>query len=243
MSWAKFSDDYADDCWTLSDAAFRLHAEGIIWSNRKLLDMRIPNDDLCRFKRPEAVHELLEAGFWSDRGTHFEILHHSEYQRTREAVIATQTRSRTNGAKGGRPKKREVWQGNKTQQATSTETRQLTQPVSEVSSTTEPENSKNRGNKGSGNPAANLIANPKGQEAFNRSSSSEASLETDSWSEPCASQGSLSPMPRDPEALRRRQKIEENGIRSVEELMSFQSMTRAQAEKIWASAYPGGAVV
>jgi hypothetical protein len=42
MTWAKLSDDFTDDCWTLSDGAFRLHVEGLVWSNRKLLDLVIP---------------------------------------------------------------------------------------------------------------------------------------------------------------------------------------------------------
>ncbi|MGC7224587.1 hypothetical protein RBA13_22790, partial [Mycobacteroides abscessus subsp. massiliense] len=42
MTWTKLSDDYGDDCWRLSDAAFRTHTEGLCWSNRKLLDLVIP---------------------------------------------------------------------------------------------------------------------------------------------------------------------------------------------------------
>lgn len=184
MTWSKLSDDYSDDCWGLSDAAFRLHTEAIVWSNRKLLDLRIPRDDLRRFKCPEAVQELLDHGFWTDFGSYFEILHHSDYQRSREAVLATQSRSRTNGSKGGRPKKREIWQGNKTQQQTPNETpkksQQETQQVSKVSTPSRPENAKTPGITGEQNPAANLIANPKGL-AFNRSSSTEGSLENDPW--------------------------------------------------------------
>lgn len=35
MTWTKVSDDFTDECWTLSDEAFRLHIEGLTWSNRK----------------------------------------------------------------------------------------------------------------------------------------------------------------------------------------------------------------
>lgn len=105
MTWSKLSDDYSDDTWTLSDAAFRLHTEGLVWSNRKLLDCIIPKDDLRRFaKTPEAVQELLEAGFWQDLGTCYLISHHAQYQRTRAAVIAQQEANQRNGSKGGRPK-------------------------------------------------------------------------------------------------------------------------------------------
>jgi len=106
VSWSKLSDDFSDDCWTLSDKAFRLHVEGLCWSNRKLLDCRIPKDDLRRFaKHPEAVDELLAVGWWTDEGDYYVIRHHSQYQRTREQVLAQQAINAANGRKGGRPRK------------------------------------------------------------------------------------------------------------------------------------------
>lgn len=106
MTWSKLSDDFSDDCWTLSDAAFRLHVEGIVWSNRKLLDCRIPKDDLRRFaKTPEAVSELLAVGWWSDDVGAYYIRHHASYQPAREAVLARQATNAANGRKGGRPRK------------------------------------------------------------------------------------------------------------------------------------------
>lgn len=113
MTWTKTSDDFSDDCWSLSDAAYRLHHEGLTWSNRKLLDCRIPRDDLRRFaKRPEAVDELLACGYWTDEGDHYLIRHHAGYQRTREQVVRLQERNQRNGKAGGRPRKtpREVWE-------------------------------------------------------------------------------------------------------------------------------------
>ena len=101
MTWTKISDDFADDCWTLSDAAFRLHSEGHIWSNRKLLDLRIPKDDLRRFKNPEAIGELLAGGWWTDEGDHYLLVHHARYQRLREAVINQQTANKENRSKRG----------------------------------------------------------------------------------------------------------------------------------------------
>jgi len=102
MTWTKLSDDFTDDCWTLSDQAYRLHSEGLIWSNRKLLNLQIPKDDVRRFsKHPEAVTELLAGSWWTDRGDYFEILHHARYQRERDAVIKQQTVNRENRAKRG----------------------------------------------------------------------------------------------------------------------------------------------
>lgn len=106
MPWTKLSDDFSDDCWTLSDAAFRLHVEGLLWSNRKLLDLRIPKQDLRRFaKRKKAVAELLAANWWEEDGDVYVIRHHGNYQRSREAVLAQQAANAANGAKGGRPRK------------------------------------------------------------------------------------------------------------------------------------------
>lgn len=108
MSWTKLSDDFADDCWSLSDGAFRLHVEALCFSNRRLLDLRIPKDDVRRFaKHPELIPELTTAEYWSDGGDVWVIRHHARYQRTRAEVIKAQETSRQNGRRGGRPKTRE----------------------------------------------------------------------------------------------------------------------------------------
>jgi len=130
MTWAKLSDDYSDDTWTLTDAAFRLHTEALVWSNRKLLDCVIQKDDLRRFaKNPDAVQELLEAGFWQESGTCYSIRHHAQYQRSREAVVAQQEANLANGKKGGRPKKpREQ----KTQSVTDSKTQSVTETSNQI---------------------------------------------------------------------------------------------------------------
>jgi hypothetical protein len=104
MTWTKLSDDFADDCWTLSDAAHRLHIEGLTWSNRKLLDLRIPKEDVRRFKRPEALPELLDIGYWLEGQDYFEIVHHGRYQRLRVDVIKQQQANSANALKKGKPK-------------------------------------------------------------------------------------------------------------------------------------------
>jgi hypothetical protein len=107
VSWTKLSDDFSDDCWTLSDVAFRLHTEALVWSNRKLLDCRIPRDDVRRFSRNGelAVPELLGCGWWHQEGDVYVLQHHAGYQRTREDVVRRQAASAANGSKGGRPPK------------------------------------------------------------------------------------------------------------------------------------------
>jgi hypothetical protein len=105
MTWTKLSDDFSDDCWELSDAAVRLHMEGLVWSNRKLLDLRLTKEDMVRWaKRPGAAEELVAAGWWREAGDHYEIVHHATYQRSREAVLKQQEINQRNGVKGGRPK-------------------------------------------------------------------------------------------------------------------------------------------
>lgn len=104
MTWTRLSDDYSDDCWQLSDAAWRLHTEGLIWSNRKLLNLRLAKDELRLWaKRPEAAAELVDTGWWTDDGEHYVIRHHGCYQRDREAVLRQQEANRQNGRRGGRP--------------------------------------------------------------------------------------------------------------------------------------------
>ncbi|MDO3096613.1 hypothetical protein P5V93_20320 [Mycobacteroides abscessus subsp. abscessus] len=104
MTWTKLSDDYGDDCWRLSDAAFRTHTEGLCWSNRKLLDLIIPKADVQRFaKHPEAVRELVTEGYWRERSDDYVIEHHAQYQRPRDKVINQQKANRANRAKRGKP--------------------------------------------------------------------------------------------------------------------------------------------
>jgi hypothetical protein len=112
MTWTRFSDDYSDDCWSLSDQAFRLHTEALVWSNRKLLDCRIPKADVRRFaKCPEAIPELLAAGWWSKDEDGYILRHHAAYQRDAESVVKQQAVNKANARKRRKPPKppREVW--------------------------------------------------------------------------------------------------------------------------------------
>jgi hypothetical protein len=109
VTWTKLSDDFSDDCWQLSDKAFRLHVEGLLWSNRKLADLRLSKTEIRRWaKHPEAAAELVEIGWWSDKGDHYLIIHHGTYQRTREAVLKQQEANKRNGRKGGRPSREQA---------------------------------------------------------------------------------------------------------------------------------------
>jgi hypothetical protein len=97
MTWTKTGDEFADECWTLSDAAYRLHHEGLTWSNRKGLDGRLDKDDMVRWaKRPAAAEELVSIGWWEDHGSHYQIIHHIGYQRTREEIAHQSNVNRAN---------------------------------------------------------------------------------------------------------------------------------------------------
>lgn len=148
MTWTKLSDDFADDGWTLSDEAFRLHVEGLVWSNRKLLDLVLSKDDVRRFaKHPEAVTELVDGGWWAEAGDDYVIRHHGSYQQTRTDVLARQERARKNGARSeGRPPKVPRERFTETQVGTQTETQvgsdvgtKLKKVVSPPASTAAPE--------------------------------------------------------------------------------------------------------
>ncbi|ATD70505.1 MULTISPECIES: hypothetical protein [Gordonia] len=136
MTWTKLSDDFSDDCDGLSDHAFRLHVEGLCWSNRKLFNLRLPKARMGKWAtHPEAASELVAAGYWAEDGDAYVIRHHAGYQRTREQVIAQQTANAQNGRMGGRPKKssagppRETW--TETESVSDSKTQSVSDPKTE----------------------------------------------------------------------------------------------------------------
>lgn len=241
MTFTKLSDDYSDDTWQLSDAAFRLHTEALIWQARKLLDCRIPKSDLRHFKcgDRETVQELLDLGFWSDIGDSLLILHQSQYQRTRASVVAQQTRNQLNGMKSaGRPRSggsREIWKPSpspKTHEATQSEThlgsKTETQVASRAFRAEHGEHAKISEIMGEQNPHGSPDGNPEGM-AFNRSSSESSgnlALDPDAW-------------PTTDEAVTWRAQCEEQGVQSMEQLARVSGMDCVQARKVWLAAYPG----
>jgi hypothetical protein len=101
MTWTKTGDEFADECWTLSDAAYRLHHEGLTWSNRKGTDGRLAKEDMRLWaKRPEAAADLVSRGWWEDHGDYYRIVHHIGYQRTAAQVAKQSIVNRNNRAKG-----------------------------------------------------------------------------------------------------------------------------------------------
>ena len=101
MTWTKLGDEYDDQCWRLSDAAYRTHNGGLIWSNRRHLDGRLLKDEMRLWaKRPEAAEELVREGFWEDQGDSYQIVAHQGWQHT-----AAQWRHRSEVNRANRAKR------------------------------------------------------------------------------------------------------------------------------------------
>jgi hypothetical protein len=92
VTWTKISDDFAEQCADLSDAAFRTHVEGLIWSMKRETGGMIPMGDVKRFAesehRHEAVAELVQLGYWTQLDNGYRIEHHMEHQVEPEVIAA-----------------------------------------------------------------------------------------------------------------------------------------------------------
>jgi hypothetical protein len=84
VTWTKLSDDFSDECHTLSDAAFRTHVEALIWTMRRETAGYITAHDVRRFAESPhaqmAVDELVACGWWAIEGQGYRIVHHMEHQ-------------------------------------------------------------------------------------------------------------------------------------------------------------------
>lgn len=105
MVWTKLSDDFPEQCADLTDAAFRTHVEGLIWTMDRESGGQVLAKDVKRLAESEArdaaVTELVAAGFWAKTPGGYRIAHHMEHQpepevlvRRREADAARQRRKR-----------------------------------------------------------------------------------------------------------------------------------------------------
>jgi hypothetical protein len=84
MTWTKLSDTFGSEVSRLSDAAFRMHVEGLLYVMRNETGGLIPTEALGWFAGTEdpgkAVAVLLDRSFWIDRGDAYEVVHHMEHQ-------------------------------------------------------------------------------------------------------------------------------------------------------------------
>lgn len=92
MTWVRLDDLFPDHpkIMGLSDRAFRLHIVGLCYSARALTDGHVPEQIVHRSCRNHArvVSELVDAGIWAKRGDGYDIHDYTEYQPTREKVLA-----------------------------------------------------------------------------------------------------------------------------------------------------------
>lgn len=93
MTWAKYGTEYNDELANadLSDAAYRTHTEAIGWLYRiEETSLQIPKHLLRRFAGSidyeTAIKDLVNLGFWRDRGSTWEIVHHADV--IRQSIVA-----------------------------------------------------------------------------------------------------------------------------------------------------------
>ena len=104
MTYTFLGDEFADDARDLSDTAFRLHVEGLVWSVKRMSDCAIDERDLPRLtditgpKLWAVIGELIEAGFWERDQKVLRIIHGSHWQLTKRQVLKKKRdqRERTN---------------------------------------------------------------------------------------------------------------------------------------------------
>jgi hypothetical protein len=85
VTYAKFGSEFPDSLAAagLSDAAFRTHAEAIMWVYHvEAWDLRVPKHMLRRIVSSSewetAVKDLVAAGYWTDGGAAWVIRHHAQ---------------------------------------------------------------------------------------------------------------------------------------------------------------------
>jgi len=95
MTWTKISDDFAEQCADLSDAAFRTHVEGLIWAMKRESGGMMTKRDVERLAESEHAHEavaeLVERRFWTQLDNGYRIEHHMEHQPEPDVIAARRT--------------------------------------------------------------------------------------------------------------------------------------------------------
>lgn len=92
MPWVRLDDEFPSHrkVERLTDAAFRLHVQGICWCARNLTDGHISRDDLdfvSRIRRPRRhAAQLVVAGLWSETDSGWYIHDYLEYQPSKAQV-------------------------------------------------------------------------------------------------------------------------------------------------------------
>ncbi len=115
MTWSKFGTEFSAECALagLTDAAFRLHVETILWIYLvEASTCKVPKRLLGRMlgeAAETAAAELVAVRFWRDRGSHYEVLHHAPVIRQ---SIGAQVKHRVTEAERQREKRKGVGTNN-----------------------------------------------------------------------------------------------------------------------------------
>ena len=93
VTWLKLSDDYTDRTEDLSDAAFRLHTEGLNLAMKREEGPFLPESKLQRWANvrsgiADAAVELVQRGFWERVEGGFVVREHMEHQPEPEVLAA-----------------------------------------------------------------------------------------------------------------------------------------------------------
>lgn len=100
MTWRKTGMEFDHECADvgLSNGAYRTHMEGIgyIYTAERT-DCRIPKRNIRRVAGSETyaqdIRELIDHGFWVDRGDEYEVMHHGDV--IRQSLAAQQKQRAT----------------------------------------------------------------------------------------------------------------------------------------------------
>lgn len=85
MTWTKLSDDFPEDCESLSDSAFRVHVEALCWTMRRETGGVMSERDIRRgieqADPAPCIAELIDKGYWSSpEDGQYLIVHHMDHQ-------------------------------------------------------------------------------------------------------------------------------------------------------------------
>jgi hypothetical protein len=112
MTWRKTGIEFDDQCADvdLSDHAYRTHMEAIGYIYKTRADDCLVNKGaLRRFatsdKAREGIKELIDHGFWRDRSTHYEVVHHADVIAESLAAQAAKKERDRNAQKAARERK------------------------------------------------------------------------------------------------------------------------------------------
>jgi hypothetical protein len=114
MTWTKLSDSFTDelDDANLSPEAAILHVAALCYCNRLLTDGRIRKKQAQRLYSLDdpaaAIQALIDAGYWTETETDYEIVNFHQDQRPAETVLAEREAARVRqanwrAAKSGKP--------------------------------------------------------------------------------------------------------------------------------------------